>query len=184
MKSVGLPVSKPGASKPRFLTSSRPGVPIGWTVSDSPSGHDQPLLVAEARGHGGRDEEQDQPEVGEQRRHLRVLVAVAVDVRGPSSGRSPRGRGSRGRARRRATSAAATPVIAARSGRLGSKNGSGWTTRTSDTPRHSRGVRSSVQTTIEMTSTISADAEPRRAEDRERPEPLEHVDDPGPKTGS
>ena len=45
--------------------------------------------------------------------------------------------------------------MAARSGRRGSKNGSGWSTRISETPRHSRGVRSRVQTTIEMTRTTS-----------------------------
>ena len=43
-------------------------------------GDDQSLLVAERRGDGRRDEEEDQPEVGQQRRHLRVLVAVAVEV--------------------------------------------------------------------------------------------------------
>ena len=50
----------------------------------------------------------------------------------------------------------ATPSIAARSGSRGSKYGSGWATRMSLTPRHRRGVRSSVQTTIEMTRTTSA----------------------------
>ncbi len=59
--------------------------------------------------------------------------------------------------RRRAVraSAAATPVIAARSGSRGSKYGSGWSTRMSATPRHSLGVRSRVQTTIEITSRVS-----------------------------
>ena len=109
MKSDGMPVSKPGASKPRFLTSSRPGVPIGWTVSDSPFRDDQALLVAEARGHGRRDEEQDQPEVGEERRHLRVLVAVAVDVaRAVGVGRLADAEPAP-RARPRATSAALDP---------------------------------------------------------------------------
>ena len=42
MKSVGRPVSKPGASNPRLRTRSRPGVPIGWTVSDSPSATTSP----------------------------------------------------------------------------------------------------------------------------------------------
>ena len=42
--------------------------------------------------------------------------------------------------------------MAARSGRTGSKNGSGWTTRMSVAWRHSRGVRLSVQATIEISS--------------------------------
>ena len=42
MKSVACPVSNPGASKSRFLTRRSPGVPIGWTVSDSPSGTTSP----------------------------------------------------------------------------------------------------------------------------------------------
>ena len=38
MKSRAPPVSmKPGASNPRFFTTSSPGVPIGWTVSEPPS---------------------------------------------------------------------------------------------------------------------------------------------------
>ena len=48
--------------------------------------------------------------------------------------------------------AASRLVIAARSGSAGSKKGSGWTTRMSVDWRHSRGVRFSVQTTIEMSS--------------------------------
>ena len=119
-------------------------------------GDDQALLVAEARGGRGRDEEQDQPGVREQRRHLGVLVAVAVEeARAVRLGRladaepvAPQDRVD-GRP-------PATPSIAARSGSRGSKYGSGWATRMSLTPRHSLGVRSSVQTTIEMTSTTSA----------------------------
>ena len=131
------------------MTSSRPGVPIGWTVSDSPFRHDEPLLVAESRGHRRRDEEEDQPEVGEERRHLRVLVAVAVDVDGPVVGADladPEAAAADDAGQRPLRP---TPVIAARSGSRGSKYGSGWTTRTSATPRHSRGVRSSVQTMID-----------------------------------
>ena len=88
--------------------------------------------------------------MGEQRRHLRVLVAVAVEeltaiLVGGLADTEPRcGAGPS------AGPPSATPVMAARSGRIGSKYGSGWTTRTSATPRHSRGVRSSVQTMIEM----------------------------------
>ena len=48
-------------------------------MSASPFADDETLLVTEARRHRGRDEEQDQPEVGEQGRQLRVLVAVAVE---------------------------------------------------------------------------------------------------------
>ena len=86
--------------------------------------------------------------------------------------------------RRCARSAAATPVIAARSGSRGSKKGSGWTTRTADTSRHKRGVRSSVQTTIETTSTTSAtpkigDLKIEKGSRRSRTLTM-----PGPRTGS
>ena len=161
MKSVGMPVSNPGASKPRFLTSSRPGVPIGWTVSDSPSGDHQALLVAEPRGHRGRDEEQDQPEVGEQRRHLRVLVAIAVDVHGAVVGAdladpeaaAAHDAGQRPPPRRRSSphGPAAAGRRTARAGRPGRR----------PTPRHSRGVRSSVHTMIEVDEHDEGQAEPR-----------------------
>ena len=52
------------------------------------------------------------------------------------------------------TAAASTPVTTARSGRIGSKNGSGWTIRISDDVRHSLGVRFRVHTMIEVTSRI------------------------------
>ena len=42
MKSVALPLSRPGASKSMFLTSSSPGVPIGSTVSVLPSATTSP----------------------------------------------------------------------------------------------------------------------------------------------
>jgi len=41
---------------------------------------DEACLRAEPAGHPGRDEEQDQSEVREQRGHLRVPVSVAVHV--------------------------------------------------------------------------------------------------------
>ena len=82
MKSVGWPVSKPGASKSMFLTSSSPGVPIGWTVSDSPSATTSPCSSPEPRGHGRGDQEDDQAGMGQQGRHLGVLVAVAVQEAG------------------------------------------------------------------------------------------------------
>jgi hypothetical protein len=118
-------------------------------------GDDQALLLSEALRHRGRLEEGDQPEVGQQGRHLRVLVAVAVEVADAATvgrladveavsaedGRHP---------------SAGTPSMAALSGRRGSKKGSGWATRISRTPRHSFGVRSRVQTVIDRTNTTSA----------------------------
>ena len=68
---------------------------------------------------------------------------VASRTRNPCRRRTPR------------TPSADTPDISARSGSRGSKYGSGWATRISETPRHSLGVRSSVQTTIEMTRIVS-----------------------------
>ena len=138
------------------LDQQQPGRADRLDRQRAPFGDDEALLVAEPGGRGGRDQEQDQTEVGEQRRELGVLVAVAVEVaRAVLGGRLAdaeavppqhvRGRPPPG-----------TPAIAARSGRSGSKNGSGWATRTSLTPRHSRGVRSSVQITIDTISTTSA----------------------------
>ena len=119
VKSVGWPVSSSPA--PRSRSSSRArrsGVPIGWTVSESPSAIEQPLLVAEPPRHDGRDEEQDQPEVGEERRELRPAMAVAVrGIGSPSTSASRTRKRSRRSAAR--TSSAATPVIAARSGSVG-----------------------------------------------------------------
>ena len=67
--------------------------------------------------------------------------------------------------------------MAARSGSRGSKYGSGWATRMSLTPRHSLGVRSSVQTTIEMTSTTSAALNHGERKTENSDEPLHDVDD-------
>ena len=50
---------------------------------------------------------------------------------------------------------AVTPARSARSGRFGSYQASGWTTRISALCRHSRGVRSMVQATMEMINTTS-----------------------------
>ena len=56
----------------------QPGRPDRLDGQRLPLGDDETLLVPEPRRRRRRDEEQDQPEVGEQRRHLGVLVAVAV----------------------------------------------------------------------------------------------------------
>ena len=52
-------------------------------------GHDQPLLVAQPRGHRRGDEEHDEARVGEQRGHLRPAVAIAVEVRRAGRGLAP-----------------------------------------------------------------------------------------------
>ena len=64
MKSVAWPVSRPGAAKPKFFTTRRSGVPIGWTVSESPVGDDEAVLVAEPARDRRRDEEQDEARGG------------------------------------------------------------------------------------------------------------------------
>ena len=156
MKSVAWPGLEAGRLERDVLDQQQPGRPDRLDGQRLALGDDEALLVAQPRRGGGRDEEQDQPEVGEQRRHLGVLVAVAVEeARAVRVGRlaDAEARSAAGRAW---TSSAGTPAIAARSGSRGSKYGSGWATRTSLTPRHSRGVRSSVQTTIDTTSTTSA----------------------------
>ena len=181
VKSLAWPVSRnPGASNPRFCTSSRPGVPIGWTVSESPSATTRPCSSPSRARHRGRDEEQDQPDVADQRRQLRPAVAVAVDVR--RRRRPPRLADDEpvapeDRRDGRRVDARPSPPGRAASGR---RTASGWTTRISLDWRHSRGVRSSVQTTIEMTRTMQPDAEPGRGEDVEELEPLERVDDARP----
>ena len=157
----------PGASKSRFFTSSSPGVPIGWTVSDSPSGDDQALLVAEPRGHGRGDQEQDQPGVGEQRRHLRVLVAVAVQEASCRRRRSPRGRGNGCAAGRPRTSVGRRrPSIAARSGsaRVEVRLGLGDADVADAAPQLGRPVERADDDRDHEHG--QPGAEPRRAEDR------------------
>ena len=80
VKSAKLPSARRGASNPKFFTTSRPGVPIGWTVWRLAPGEQEPGLDAEPGRDRGRDEEQDEPGVGQQRRQLRPAVAVAVEV--------------------------------------------------------------------------------------------------------
>ena len=92
-------------------------------------GDHQALLVAQPGGHRGREQEQDQAEVGEQRRELRVLVPVAVDEPRPVRRLGLTDAGSHACERRAGRRPADTSRIAARSGSFGSKNGSGWTTR-------------------------------------------------------
>ena len=118
--------------------------------------------------------------MGEQRRHLRVLVAIAVQVaRAVRIGRlaDAKAAAAAGPSRRRPPARRPSPPGP---GSRGSKNGSGWATRTSRTPRHSFGVRSRVHTTIERTSTTSAAPNHARPEDREHRQPLERFDQPAP----
>ena len=119
-------------------------------------GDDQALLVAEPRRGRGRDQEEDQPGVREQRRQLRVLVAIAVDeARAVGVGRladaeavAPQD-GADGLDRDAVHRGAVGEPRVEVGLRLGDPD-------VADTPRHSFGVRSSVQTTIETTRTTSA----------------------------
>ena len=83
-------------------------------------GDDQALLIAKSRRGSGRDEEEDQPGVREQRRHLGVLVTIAIqEARAVGVGRLPDAEAVApqdgvDRVRR-------DPAIAARSGSRGSK---------------------------------------------------------------
>ena len=115
----------------------------------------------------------------EQRGELRVLVAVAVDVPRPVVGRRPRETPEATPAKDAPDAPSGdTSRIARRSGSFGSKNGSGWIDAD---VRHACATAGAsgraCSTTIEMTSTTSAGAEPRRAEHREDLEALEGVDD-------
>ena len=81
MKSRAWPVSrKPGASKREVLHDEDARRADRLDRQRAALDEEQRLLVAELGRDGRRDDEQDQPEVGEQRRQLRVLVAVAVEV--------------------------------------------------------------------------------------------------------
>ena len=161
---------------PRLRTSSSPGVPIGWTVSDSPSATTRPCSSPEPRGDGRRDEEQHEPGVGEQRRELHPAVAVAVEVRRAvgdlAADDEPVAAQDRGD-----VVGAATPAISARSGSVGSKNGSGWTTRMS--ARLAPQPRGPVERAGDDREDQhdEPDAEPGRAEHVEQLEPLERVHD-------
>ena len=116
MKSARLAgLEEPGRLEAEVLDEEQARRPDRLDGERVALGHDQALLVAERRRHDRGDEEQDQPEVGQQRRHLRVLVPIAVEVADPVDLRlaeleaMPAQR--RPDARRRPT-----PVIAARSG--------------------------------------------------------------------
>ena len=137
MKSDGLAGLEAGRLEVEVLDQQQAGRADRLDRERLALGHDQALLVAEPRGDRRRDQEQDQAGVGEERRHLRVLVPVAVEVAravvvgrlaDPEAVPAQDGPDAVG---------AATPVIAARSGSRGSKYGSGWSTRMSATPRHS-----------------------------------------------
>ncbi len=183
MKSVGRPVSKPGASKSRFLTSSRSRVPMFWTVSDSPSGTTSPCSSPNREVTAAATRNSTSPRwvssvaslVYWCRSPYRYVVPSAVVV---SRRWNPRRRTAV------ATSAAATSVIAARSGSRGSKNGSGWATRTVDTSRHSFGVRSSVQITMEVTSTTRPIPKMPDLKMPNAPSRSRTLTMPGPSTGS
>ncbi len=155
MKSLAWPVSRPGAWKPRFLTSSRPGVPIGWTVSDAPSATTSPCSSPSRAVVAAAIRKTISPAWVNRVAILVYWWRSPYRKRVPSSAAASRTRKPFRRSTRRMPSAG-TASIAARSGRIGSKNGSGWSTRMSLTPRHSRGVRSSVQTTIDRIRTTSA----------------------------
>ena len=157
-------------------------MPIGWTVSVSPSATTSPCSSPKRAVTRPGDEEQDQPEVADERRQLRPAVAVAVQEPRRRRGRSRRRTTNRCRPERAGDRPRPTgpgpAAIDTRSGRRGSKYAGGWTTRIAADCCHSRGVRSSVQTRIENDEHEERDAERRRGEDVEQLEPLQEVDQP------
>ena len=154
-REVGAEVGERAVGSPRrleaeFLTSRLSGVPTGWTGRGLALAQEDDRLEAEGRRDGAAGQEQDQAEMGEQCGQLEVLVAVAVDAT------------SRRRSRRRhdgpgsGVGAGLPHVVGASSGVLENaraRPGAGRrTARLVDVddaaPRHSRGVRSSVQQTM------------------------------------
>ena len=177
MKSVACAgLEEPGRLEAEVADEQQPGRPDRLDGERLALRHDEALLVAEPRGHGRRDEEQHEPRVGEQRRELHPAVAVAVEVRravGDLARTTNRWRREHGRD----VVGAATPAISARSGSLGSKNGSGWTTRISArlAPQAGRPVERAGDDREDQHD--EPDAEPGRAEHVEQLEPLQRVHD-------
>ena len=180
MKSVAWPVVEAGRLEVEVLDQQQAGRADRLDRERAALGHDEPLLVAEPRGHRGGDQEEDEAGVREQRRHLRVLVAVAVEVARAVVGRSPRGRGSRCAAGRSARRRPRPPSIAARSGRMRVEE----RLRLGDpdvadaAPQPRRPVERADDDRDDEHD--ERGAEPRRAEDREDRQPLQGVDDARP----
>ena len=89
MKSEGWPVSKPGRLELEVAHQQQARRADRLHGQRLALGHDQPLLVAQPRGHRRGDEEHDEARVGEQRGHLRPAVAIAIEVRRPGRGLAP-----------------------------------------------------------------------------------------------
>ena len=137
----------------------------------------QPLLVAEARRDGGGHEEQDQAEVREQRRELRVLVPVAIEV-----GRAVGGglladmepSTADGARERRAADARQRGAIG--QPRIEERLGLGDPHRGHVAPQPWRAIERAYDDRHDQDH--EPDPEDRRLEDREGAEPLQHVDQP------
>ena len=123
-------VSGPGASNPKFFTTSSPGVPIGWTVDVRPPATTSPCSTPNRQVTAAATRNRISPRWREQRRHLRLLVAIAVEVvdavdLGLADAELLAAEHRPDGARRRRRSSPRGPAA------RGSKNGSGWTTRIS-----------------------------------------------------
>ena len=132
MKSVGLAGLEAGRLEVEVLDQQQAGRPDRLDGQRLALGDDQALLVAEPRGRPPR-----RPGTATSPAWVNSVAILVYWWRSPyrkrravGGGRladleAVAGAGRRGRRR------PATPAIAARSGRRGSKNGSGWTTRMS-----------------------------------------------------
>ena len=78
-----LAARQPRGLEPEALDDEQPGRSDRLDRDGVAARHDEPLLHAEPARDGRREQEQDEPGVGEQGRHLRELVAVAVEVAHP-----------------------------------------------------------------------------------------------------
>ena len=79
----GLARIEPGRLEPIAPEDEEAGRPDRLHRDRLAPGDDEAFLDPEPARDGGRHEEQDEAGVREQRRHLRVLVAIAVDVTDP-----------------------------------------------------------------------------------------------------
>ena len=77
---------EPGRLEVEVLHEQQPGRADRLDGERLALGDHEPLLVTQSGGDGGRDQEQDQPGMGQERRHLRVLVTIAVEIAGPVVG--------------------------------------------------------------------------------------------------
>ena len=176
MKSVAWPVSKPGASKSMFLTSSRPGVPIGWTVSELALGTTRPCSSPSRDVTAAAIRNRIRPAWVNSVAILVYWWRSPYRKRVPSASVASR-TCSPFRRRTARTPSAETPDIAARSGRRGSKNGSGLVDPDLGhaAPQLGRPIERADDDRDDQDH--EPGAEPRRAEDGEDAQPLHDVHD-------